>query len=1504
MKNKIKFYTFFLSLILSFSASSAEITAINFNGDVIGKVIPDGQVVSLKNEIIGKINADSMIVDDRDDIIGGVVPQGVAIGNDFRVLGRVGNDGLIRSSTGKVVGKSLPSSLVVNDSFEVIGAVLFPGLIYSDSGAYIGRLSGDGLYTNIKGQSIGYITPDGFAYKKVGEEYLLDGKLISSKMVVSFSGDVIGSIAPGGVVSSFDGQVLGQIRANGFVYKEDNSIIGQAVSSGYAFDNFGRFLGVINYNGEVFNKGNLVGKISFNSKIINQEGLEIGFAVDATATATDFRGQYFGRISPDGSILRAKEAVGKIGAKGRVFDLNGGLVGQLILSGPVFDYKADIVAHALFGGVVANSGGSNIGLIKGEQVFDGSGKILGATQKNKVILSSSNNILGVSGINGKIVGNNEGHNISPYGYVFSQAGNIIGQALAMSSVYNSSGALVGSITPDGQALSRRATTLGKVMGLGFVVDERNTPVAQSYNPQYALSIQGLLGGMLTENNLIINNEYKIEAKVLPDTSVISSNSDDSVNMMPQLGGAYNQILAIGYDGSLLGYVDIDGKLKDFSNNNIGYVVENGIILNNNNSPIGEIVAFGGVVDEKCLVIGGITGRGEVKNIRNVLIGNILPNRQVFAQGGLIVGYSPLQSSIVDYNGNITAYVSANGHAFTYNQESLGCINQRQTLSKDLGVVGKSLSFGSVMSFDNKIIGRNILDAKIVNDSNQTIGYLQPNNNASSKTGEPLGLLFNYRYAFDNKNNFMGIINSRGEVLNNKEVVGQSLYDGSVVFDKRIVGYALYDMYMYDEDFKAIGYITFDGSVLSFNGQALGSIQKGFLVDKAEKVIGRGNRDYFIRSESNIVVGDLKFNGDLLNAGGKLLGVLAKSGEILDSSGGVVAVAKPLQYYNVLAQSLARKVIVDEAGNVIGYVDEFDNVYNLNGELIGQKNQEGVYVDKFNKPLGRLLDKEKVYDSNGNLIGFTNPDGTVVDIDGKIIGKLNEKGEVVSPNGNIIGGIGQNWYEKVIVEKRQKEESSLSFGTDKTADAAGYRKSLSIALTPDGKYLGEILEDGSVVDKNGKVLGHRQPDGLIMDSQGTLIGIEETGKKKSIDDVFVPAGSFGKGSAYGIGTGPGENLGAGGGFGPGERYDPQRAAALKQAQDQRRQNISVGGGQPSSYSVSSFDGMQKNWDVPSELSSWRVDMSEMILADKPIPAVLARSIYSTGTEVPVTAYVERNIYSEEGRNIIIPAGSRVIGKVGSFKGSGEASSSSAKVDITWERLLRPDGSMFKLDGSITGDAQGRQGALGYLDQQLGKKYTMPVVTSLLTSGTSYIMAPPGDGPESENGSESPRQQAANDARQNFIDSMNQIFEQILADKQNIKAVTFIPAGTRMIIYPKKDLWLRNAERDKDEAINASSGGKATALINPAAPGGNIQTAAEKGVSSGNNVGSGGAIVYSNDTGGVSPEQNQGGRPLIGSSTTQKTQQPQQRVAPPPPPSSGAMSKPNNKTSSSDSAPQLF
>lgn len=1424
---------FFSVLFFAAPAAAIEITAIDFNGDLIGKVIPDGKVVSLDNQLIGNVTADSLIVNFDGELIGGVIPQGIAIGNDNKLLGKVSNDGSVRLASGKIVGKVLPNGLVVDDYFNVLGAVLFPGLIYSDDGKTVGRLTGDGLYTNLQGQQIGFVSPDGYAYRKVGNDYLLDGRLISSKMVISLDGAFIGSVSPGGNVTNFEAQTIGFVKANGYVYNENNQIIGQIVRSGFAFDNNGKYIGFVTYNGEVVNKDDLVGRMRADGRIADAKGEIIGFAVDLAATATDLEGRYLGRIMPGGSLAQAREVIGQVGPRGTVINKDGKIIGRLVNAGPVFNFRGALRAHALKSGAVISLEGTPLGNVRANLAYDNNGLVFGATLNNELVIAPGGKSLGMSGINASVMDGSERKFVSPFGFLFSSDGVLSGSTMTLAPVYNLTGAVIAYMMPNGSMYNKGVVALGRLTEAGINIDERNRILGRNIAADYAFSAAGELLGILSETNMVLDKGLKPKAKILPDNSVVKAGKNTEVNFNPQVGTASDQHLVLGVTGSLFGYADIDGAVRNPAGRVAGKVVDGGLVIDNSGLPVGETSGYKAVVDGDCALLGVVTPQGDIRNYRETFIGRMLWNGQAVSETGAVIGYQVIPGSVIDFNGNIQGTISPSGQVTAYGGELLGCIDKRGKLrNADGEIIAGRTEFYPVMNVNGVFIGRTVLDGTVVNEANEFIGYMQPNDNVNSKTGVPVGQLFKYRFAFDNDNNFLGRVGSDARVFNAKnEEVGKVEFGGAVLKDGKNIGYALYDMYVYDNDANVIGYITRDGNVLTVNGRKLGRIDKGFLINGENKVAGRGNRDFYIRNQNNVVLGELELNGSLVDSANHVIGSLKDNGRILDSNGNVLAIAKPLQYYSLLkelteaeaarlaaekaeAERLAAEqaaaagnyVIGDDGylrdanGNIIGRILPDGTVVDLNGNVIGHINENGEFVGLDGKVRGKTSkdgyvvgDDGYLRDANGNIIGRVLPDGTVVDLNGNVIGHINENGEFVGLDGKVMGkvnGGGADWYSKPVQIGAIPE-----IGVVGEEEMKKYRKSLGIALTPDGEYLGDIMDDGSVVDKKGNVVGKKMPDGLIIDDDGTLIGIEEV-KKPDSSGMFVPAGTFGPGGAYGTGMGAGGNLGPGGGFGPGERYDPQRAAALAAAQNQRRQAMSVGK-ISSGIRPESFDGYQKNWDeqgIAKAVSSWRVNLSEMIFADKPIPAVIARSIDSNNP-TPVTAFVERNVYAEEGRNVVIPAGSRLMGTLGGLTAGTETTSSSAKVQITWERLIRPDGSLFVFQG-ITGDAQGRGGALGYLDQQLFKKYTLPIMTTALTSYTSYIMAPKDDD-DSSSDTESPRQQAANDARQNFLQDMNRIFEQILADKTNIKPLTYVPAGTRIIVYPNIDLWLRTPERDEAE-----------------------------------------------------------------------------------------------------------
>ena len=798
----------------------------------------------------------------------------------------------------------------------------------------------------------------------------------------------------------------------------------------------------------------------------------------------------------------------------------------------------------------------------------------------------------------------------------------------------------------------------------------------------------------------------------------------------------------------------------------------------------------------------------------------------------------------------------------------------------------------------------MLDGSVVDTSGKKIGVASTPN----------------QVAFDENGKVLGVVMPNGNVVDkNGAVIGKQMLDGSVVdaSGNKIGVASTPSQVAFDEDGKPLGVIMPNGNVVDKNGAVIGKkLSDGSVVDTSGKKIGVASvASQVALGENGKLLGVVMPDGSVVDKDGAVIGKKLSDGSVVDTSGKKIGVA-----------SAPSQVAFDKNGKLLSVVMSNGNVVDKNGAVIGRVKEKGGLIDLLGdtkgsdfvygpdgKVLGRVDKNGNVYDENGNLIGRVNENGDFVDVNGNVydkegnlIGRLNESGEIVDANGNIVKRSVSLFDRSDIVtrvdpvsyddEEEESDDDSVSKIMN-LIEADKYHKSLGIALTPDGEYLGEILEDNTVIDEEGDVIGYRTGDGLIVDEDGELIGLEEVEYDETVkSSPFIPAGSFGPGGAYGIGAGNSGNLGPGGGYGPGERYDPARQAALNAAMQNRRTNISVGK-ISSNYNPSNFDGYQKDWaeqGIGKSISSWRVDMSEMIFSDKPIPAVIARAI-DTNNPAPITAYVERNVYAEEGRNIIIPAGSRVIGSFGSITASTEATSESARVQITWERLIRPDGSIFVFSGQ-TADAQGRAGALGYVDQQLFKKYTLPVVTTVLTSAASFFIASAEDNAgEVENS----KQQAASDARQNFLTDMESLFDDILADKTDVKAMTYVPAGTRIIIYPNTDLWLNSDERS-EEAANAKRLEKPAVFIDDAKVAAEVDAKERKKVAEA----ASGSVVYNADDAGVDEAKP---TPFIEDKSS--SNKPSGQIAPPPPPpSSGTISAPqpstNSTTSTNDGIPALF
>ncbi len=215
--------------------------------------------------------------------------------------------------------------------------------------------------------------------------------------------------------------------------------------------------------------------------------------------------------------------------------------------------------------------------------------------------------------------------------------------------------------------------------------------------------------------------------------------------------------------------------------------------------------------------------------------------------------------------------------------------------------------------------------------------------------------------------------------------------------------------------------------------------------------------------------------------------------------------------------------------------------------------------------------------------------------------------------------------------------------------------------------------------------------------------------------------------------------------------------------------------------------------------------------KPIPAVLAFPLYTQGFYggiVPATAIVERNIYGENGRNIIIPAGSKILGQASSTWPNSYTAF--AKVEVVWHRIIRPDGAEFVFNKvqPITGDAQGRLGVPGKGTTDYLEQFMQPLMTAMVPAAINmispsadaftrkFIIDDDGKTSVTESGEISSKERA----KQEIIKTWNTVASKFVEDSMKNTTPPFtVPAGTRLTIFPQQDIMLRFTDMPELDSI---------------------------------------------------------------------------------------------------------
>lgn len=214
---------------------------------------------------------------------------------------------------------------------------------------------------------------------------------------------------------------------------------------------------------------------------------------------------------------------------------------------------------------------------------------------------------------------------------------------------------------------------------------------------------------------------------------------------------------------------------------------------------------------------------------------------------------------------------------------------------------------------------------------------------------------------------------------------------------------------------------------------------------------------------------------------------------------------------------------------------------------------------------------------------------------------------------------------------------------------------------------------------------------------------------------------------------------------------------------------------------------KKWDEERTEASLPVDMSRVVNVAKHIPAILENEINSA-LPGKVVATIEENIYGSHGRLVLIPGGSKAVGRYKPLGKQGET-----RLAVIWERIITyPDGIDLPLINAEMSDGMGRSGITGDLDSRFMDRYGMALFVSIL--GAVAQTQIPVDN------------RAAGVAIDSIGNTSASLAKTILDKNIDLKPIVTIPQGTRITISAQRDVWFKPAADGKVKAVAFINNGR--------------------------------------------------------------------------------------------------
>jgi len=194
----------------------------------------------------------------------------------------------------------------------------------------------------------------------------------------------------------------------------------------------------------------------------------------------------------------------------------------------------------------------------------------------------------------------------------------------------------------------------------------------------------------------------------------------------------------------------------------------------------------------------------------------------------------------------------------------------------------------------------------------------------------------------------------------------------------------------------------------------------------------------------------------------------------------------------------------------------------------------------------------------------------------------------------------------------------------------------------------------------------------------------------------------------------------------------------------------------------------NGALPSTVTQAEViaNPSNTILQGTMIQAVMKTALDSS-LPGQTRAVVSEDVFSFDGSRLLIPRGSRLIGR---YRAGVDIAQ--RRVTIAWDRIILPAGQTVQIS-SFGGDELGRSGVTGFVDTRFAERFGSAALISLISAAPNAVTS------NAEN-------ETAADVLEDVGDDLADATDSVIGDYLSIGPVIYVDQGARVTVMVDRDL----------------------------------------------------------------------------------------------------------------------